>query len=110
MEDVKIEPEKCLAKPGERVFLSPDQVLRVVDMDADGSVHTFLQKHQIYDEAVWSRDDLVREMGEAVSMELSGAAARSMRHGVAMVRKDKPSPIFLATNEDRIRQLEAEIG
>jgi len=97
-------------KKRERIFLTKEQALQIVDAKSDGAVHTFLQNHHVFIGADWSREALLREMDECVSMELAGAGARSMRHGIAMIRKDGPSPIFLATDEDKIRNLEISLG
>lgn len=98
-------------KKRERIFLTKGEAMDLLDWKPDGTVHTFLQNHQILIGADWSRDAVELEMTACVSLELSGAASRSLRHGIAMVRKDPhPSPVFLATDEDKVRALEVSLG
>lgn len=92
-----------------RILLTKEEVLQILDWVND-SAHTFIQNHHVFVGAEWPKDSIEKEIDEAVSVEISGAASRSMRHGVAMIRQDKPSPVFLATDEDKIRALEVSIG
>lgn len=71
----------------------------------DGSVHTFLQSGTMLVGADWALED-VQTLLDLHGAVLTGGIAAGMGHGVAVVRPDG-SPLFLATDPDRLAAVEA---
>lgn len=77
----------------EKEFITFEEAVKMLP---DGDyVHTFRSSAPgIVIGADWSREDLLEKMKKA-GLELSGAAATAMKHGIALI--DDQGPLFIAT-------------
>lgn len=88
----------------DRMLLTKDEALYLLK---DGEeIHRFMQAGPILCGADVARSSIVKDIESAESVEVAGATAREMGHGLAI--KTRGTYSFVEHNEDKLKQLEAE--
>ncbi len=90
---------------GERVYLTPDEALPLLDK----SYHTFVEVGPILMGCDGSLEEIQDLFSEAVFIEISGPGAREMGHGI-VARKKNNNDVFIMTNEKKLKAFEKSIG
>lgn len=87
----------------DKVKITAEQ-LETILKDGD-TVHTFRNSVNMLIGADWSKTDLLATAKEHEStLELTGTMARGMEHGAALF--DKTGPLFIETDEEKLKELE----
>lgn len=93
-----------------KTYITPEQAISVLP-DGD-SVHTFYNPGFGLVGADWSKADITDKLRGSDIIELTGASAREMSHGICAYSKDakyQSDILFIETDETRISELEREL-
>lgn len=94
-----------MKKQGERIFLTKEEALPLINTK---NYHTFDNTLGLLVGCDGSESYIHKLLDDALSIELSGKAARSMKHGLAVFTK-QDRLLFIETLEDKIIEFEKTI-
>lgn len=87
----------------ERISLSADEAISV--LAAGDDVHAFMNPNGFLLGADWSREEVEEAIRGTHFIEIAGATARGMKHGIAI--EWKAGLVWFATDEDALAKVEA---
>lgn len=93
-----------------KIYITKEQAVSILP---DGeSVHTFMNAGFVLVGADWSREDILDKLGKSDILELAGAGARGLGHGICAYDKTAKTQgdlLFIETNEEKLAALEKEL-
>ncbi len=85
-------------------YLTKEEAISV--LPSEESIHTFFNTGFGLVGADWSREDIIDKIQKSDIIELTGALARGMNHGICAYDKDtkyQSDILFIETDENKLR-------
>ena len=88
-------------------YLSAEEAESILPEGED--IHTFIQQGMMFFGADWSREDIIDKIQKSEIRELTGPAARRMKHGLVLYNKNakyQSDLLFVETNMEKLDKLD----